>query len=137
MDWIGWAKPILDAVSAQVIAGMGEIVKGAVSAAIVSLLAQQAVEWLWGPVADAVAGQARTGFRGSINTPVMRRRVAMLIGVLAVMVAHASNIVDFGPGPKGHMAAAFFGFIGGGFAAPLGEWAKTKWFIPTREAAKP
>ena len=132
MDFTEYLKRILDSLTTEAIAGLIVVVKGVVTAGAVSVLAQQSVEWLYGPVADAVANGSKTGWRSILASPVMRRRVAMLVGVFAVVIGHSVNVPDFGPGPGGYLKACFFGFLGGGFASTLHDKAKGIKWIPTR-----
>jgi hypothetical protein len=115
------AKAVADAVLPVLIT----IAKVAVAGGASALLSQQSVEWLFNPVAGKVGGMLASGAAS--------RRAAMLVGMMTTMAGHyASWPIDFGAGPKGWVLAALAGFFGGGLAAPLRDWAATKWFIPTR-----
>lgn len=115
------AKSVADAVLPVLIT----VAKVAVAGGASALLSQQSVEWLYNPVASKVGGIAASGAAS--------RRAAMLVGMMVTMAGHyASWPIDFGAGPKGWVLAALAGFFGGGLAAPLRDYATTKWFIPTR-----
>jgi hypothetical protein len=101
------------------------IAKVAVAGGASALLSQQSVEWIWNPVAGKVGGVVASGSAS--------RRAAMVVGIMTAMAGHyAGWPIDFGAGPKGWVLAALAGFFGGGLAAPLRDWAATKWFVPTR-----
>jgi hypothetical protein len=84
--------------------------KGTLSAGLVTALSWFSTEWIL-PTLFFWA-------QDRLTEPV-KRGVAFLAGWVMVMVAHGADIVNYGAGPKGWLAAGFFGFLGGGLAPAL------------------
>lgn len=105
-------KAILDAVLPWLILVAKVVGAGAAWA----LASQQTVEWLTPPT----------------MTPQTKRTAALGIGIVFSMTAHYTGYPSFGNGPQGWGAAVLSGFAGGGAAAAFHDWAKTKYFVPTR-----
>lgn len=106
------ARTVLDAVLPWLILVAKVVGAGAAWA----LASQQAVEWF-------VAAKA---------SPDHKRMVALALGITFSMTAHYAGYPSFGNGPQGWAAAVLSGFAGGGAAAAFHDWAKSKWFVPTR-----
>lgn len=115
----GLARAVADAMLPLLVTISKVVLAGGAAA----LLSQQSVEWIIGPSAETVG----------LRSGRVKREAAALVGMLATMAGHYCDWpFNFGAGPKGWVLAALAGFLGGGLAAPFRDWAKTKWFVPTR-----
>lgn len=70
-------------------------------------------------------------------SPELKRALAIMAGQAAVLAAHGTNVIDYGPGPRGWWAAAFFSFLGGAFAPWLHGMLKRRFPEATNSAAGP
>lgn len=93
--------------------------QGAITAGVVAALAWFTVEWVL-PVA-VIFGWGREK-----QSEPLKRGVAFLFGQFMVLLAHGAGVVNFGPGPKGWLAAWFFSFVGGGLAPALHDLIKAR-----------
>lgn len=93
------------------------LAKGLLSSAALAALSWGTIEWLLPAFVGVRAEKCPTC--GRSGTEGTKRAIAFAMGFVVTFLAHGADVVSFGAGPRGWMAAALFAFLGGGLAPAL------------------
>lgn len=97
------------------------LAKGSLTAGTVTALAWFTCEWILFPLRTL--------------SEAAKRQATLAVGMALVFLAHGTDLVSFGSGPKGWGIALFFGFVGGGLAPALHDQIKGR--VPVLTKAGP